>query len=265
MCSGVGLCRKSREGTMCPSYMVTREEAHSTRGRANTLRLAMNGMLGDAKLSDQGVHEVLDLCLECRACKTECPVGVDMARYKSEFLFGYWRRHGTSLEARALGNARSLARLGSLFAPLSNAVAGSPAGRALTEQFIGIDRRRRLPAFQRRTLERRVPRGAGMTRGPLLFVDTFTNYYDPEIGIAALDVLAAAGVPAALARNGCCGRPQISKGLLDDARMLAKANADRLYDDAAAGRPILFCEPSCLSAVREDAPALLRGDARRKA
>jgi Fe-S oxidoreductase len=96
-------------------------------------------------------------------------------------------------------------------------------------------------------------------------VDTFTNYYDPEIGEAALAVLAAGGAPATLARNGCCGRPQISKGLLDDARLLAKANADRLYDDAAAGRPIVFCEPSCLSAVREDAPALLRGEARRKA
>ena len=135
----------------------------------------------------------------------------------------------------------------------------------MTEHLLGIDRRRRLPLFQRRTLERRVSRRSGATSGPLLFVDTFTNYYDPEIGEAALEVLAAGGAAATLARNGCCGRPQISKGLLDDARRLAKANADRLYDDAAAGRPIVFCEPSCLSAVREDAPALLRGEARRKA
>ena len=112
MCSGVGLCRKKREGTMCPSYMVTREEAHSTRGRANMLRLAMNGMLGDARLSDQGVHEVLDLCLECRACKTECPVGVDVARYKSEFLAGYWDRHGVSLRAHAFGHAHATSRMG---------------------------------------------------------------------------------------------------------------------------------------------------------
>jgi FAD/FMN-containing dehydrogenase/Fe-S oxidoreductase len=265
MCSGVGACRKTLEGTMCPSYMATHDEQHTTRGRANVLRLAMAGRLGEAGLDDRGVYETLDLCLECRACKAECPVGVDMARYKSEFLFGYWQRHGTSFEARALGNARSLARLGSFFAPLSNAVASSAVGRALTEQFIGIDRRRQLPAFQRRTLERRVPRGIGPARGPLLFVDTFTNYYDPEIGVAALGVLEAAGVPAVLAGNGCCGRPQISKGLLDDARMLAKANADRLYEVAEAGRPIVFCEPSCLSAVREDAPALLRGEARRKA
>jgi FAD/FMN-containing dehydrogenase/Fe-S oxidoreductase len=265
MCSGVGACRKTIEGTMCPSYMATHDEQHTTRGRANVLRLAMAGRLGDAGLDDDGVYETLDLCLECRACKAECPVGVDMARYKSEFLFGYWQRHGTSIEARTLGNARSLARLGSAIAPLSNAVAGSAIGRAITEHVIGIDRRRRLPVFQRRTLERRISSGARSANGPLLFVDTFTNYYDPEIGEAVLDVLAAAGRPATLARNGCCGRPQISKGLLDDARLLAKANADRLYEDAAAGRPIVFCEPSCLSAVREDAPALLRGEARRKA
>jgi Fe-S oxidoreductase len=265
MCSGVGACRKTLEGTMCPSYMATHDEQHTTRGRANVLRLAMAGRLGDSGLDDRGVYETLDLCLECRACKAECPVGVDMARYKSEFLFGYWQRHGTSIEARTLGNARSLARLGSAFAPLSNAVAGSALGRAVTEHIVGIDRRRRLPVFQRRTLERRVAREAGTTSGPLLFVDTFTNYYDPEIGEAALAVLAAAGTPATLARNGCCGRPQISKGLLDDARLLAKTNAERLYDDAVAGRPLVFCEPSGLSAVREDAPALLRGDARRKA
>jgi Fe-S oxidoreductase len=190
-----------------------------------------------------------------------------MARFKSEFLAGYWQRHGTSLEARALGNARALARLGSALAPLSNAVAHSAPGRMLAERLLGVDRRRRLPAFQRRTLTARAPRDAapGRTSGARLFVDTFTNYYDPEIGLAALDVLAAAGVGTTLARNGCCGRPQISKGLLAEARTLAEANAERLYDDAVAGRPLLFCEPSCLSAVREDAPALLRGEARRKA
>ncbi len=129
MCSGVGLCRKKREGTMCPSYMVTREEAHSTRGRANTLRLAMAGQLGDAKLSDEGVHEVLDLCLECRACKSECPVGVDVARFKSEFLSGYWDRHGVSLTAQVFGSAHGAAVWGSRFAPLSNAIAEHAASR----------------------------------------------------------------------------------------------------------------------------------------
>jgi len=265
MCSGIGACRKTIEGTMCPSYMATHDEQHTTRGRANVLRLAMAGRLGEAGLDDRGVYETLDLCLECRACKAECPVGVDMARYKSEFLAGYWQRHGTSLEARALGHARALARLGSALAPFSNVVARSAPGRALAERLVGIDRRRRLPAFQRRTLQDRAPAAGSAPAVALLFVDTFTNYYDPAIGLAALEVLAAAGTPAALAGNGCCGRPQISKGLLGEARALAADNAERLHDDAAAGRPLVFCEPSCLSAVREDAPALLRGEARRKA
>ena len=127
MCSGVGACRKKLAGTMCPSYMATREEAHSTRGRANVLRLAMAGRLGEAGLGDEGVYEVLDLCLECRACKAECPVGVDVARFKSEFLADYWSRHGTPLRARALGNIHRLSVWGSRFAPLSN-WCGEPRG-----------------------------------------------------------------------------------------------------------------------------------------
>ena len=120
MCSGLGVCRKTQDGTMCPSYMATREEAHSTRGRANVLRLAMTGRLGEAGLADDGVHAVLDLCLECRACKAECPVGVDVARFKSEFLAGYHRRHGTPLRARALGHIHAVSRWGSRLAPASN-------------------------------------------------------------------------------------------------------------------------------------------------
>jgi len=263
MCSGVGACRKTLEGTMCPSYMATREEMHSTRGRANVLRLAMSGRLGEAGLGDDGVYETLDLCLECRACKAECPVGVDVARFKSEFLADYWQRHGTALHARALGNARSIAALGSRWAPLSNWLLDSAPARALNEAVLGIDRRRRLPQFARTPLTRLAAARSG--RDVRLFVDTFTNFYDPDIGVAVLDVLEAAGVGVSLARNGCCGRPQISKGLLADARELARRNAYALYEDAAAGRPIVFCEPSCLSAVREDAPALLRGEARERA
>jgi FAD/FMN-containing dehydrogenase/Fe-S oxidoreductase len=263
MCSGVGACRKTLEGTMCPSYMATREEMHSTRGRANVLRLAMSGRLGEAGLGDAGVYETLDLCLECRACKAECPVGVDVARFKSEFLADYWERHGTALHARALGNARSMAVLGSRWAPVANWLLGTGPARALNESVLGIDRRRRLPRFAATPLTRVAgSRSGGEAR---LFVDTFTNFYDPEIGVAALEVLEAGGATVSLARNGCCGRPQISKGLLSDARELARRNAYALYDDAVAGRPIVFCEPSCLSAVKEDAPALLQGEARDRA
>jgi Fe-S oxidoreductase len=210
------------------------------------------------------VYDALDLCLECRACKAECPVGVDVARFKSEFLADHWTRHGTPLEARVLGNARQVATWGSRLAPLSNWGAANGVTRRLTERVLGIDRRRRLPRFRRRTLADLAPTTAGDAE-VLLFNDTFTNFYDPDIGLAALRVLGAAGLRARLAPNACCGRPQISKGLLRQATAMAARNTEALYADAEAGRPLLFCEPSCLSAVREDAPALLRGEARRRA
>jgi FAD/FMN-containing dehydrogenase/Fe-S oxidoreductase len=269
MCSGVGLCRKKREGTMCPSYMVTREEAHSTRGRANTLRLAMAGQLGDAKLSDAGVHEVLDLCLECRACKSECPVGVDVARFKAEFLAGYWERNGMSPAAHAFGGAASAAALGSRFAPFSNAVVNTRIVRWAMENVIGVDRRRSLPQWTRQTLRKRTRPGTGSpepgTARALLFADTFTNYADPEIGIAALELLNAAGIATSVAPNVCCGRPLISQGRLSEARRLAAANVHALSDAARSGQAIVFVEPSCLSAVREDAPDLLRGELQQRA
>ncbi len=263
MCSGLGACRKTLDGTMCPSYMATREEADVTRGRANVLRLAMAGRLGEAGLGDEGVYRVLDLCLECRACKAECPVGVDVARFKSEFLADYWSRHGLSRHARVMSDAHNLARMGSRFAPMSNWIANAPIVRRLNEKILGVDRRRRVPPFVQKPLERRVPPIADPDA--VLFTDTFTNYYDPEIGLAAIAVLNAAGVRVGLAGNVCCGRPKISKGVLDDARALAAENVNRLYSHVAAGRQVIFCEPSCLSAVREDAPDLLRGEAQRRA
>ncbi len=269
MCSGVGLCRKKREGTMCPSYMVTSEEAHSTRGRANTLRLAMAGQLGDAKLSDEGVLEVLDLCLECRACKSECPVGVDVARFKSEFLAGYWDRRGMSLSAHAFGSAHAAAVVGSALAPLSNAVANSRLGKWIAEQLIGVDRRRSLPQWTRHTLRKQIrDQGSGIGdqgNRAFLFADTFTDHADPEIGLAAIEVMTAAGIAAQVAPNVCCGRPLISQGRLSEARRLAAANVHALYDAAHHGHAIVFVEPSCLSAVREDAPDLLRGELQRRA
>jgi FAD/FMN-containing dehydrogenase/Fe-S oxidoreductase len=264
MCSGLGACRKGQSGTMCPSFMATREEAHSTRGRANALRLALAGQLGSAGLADGAVREVLDLCLECRACKTECPVGVDVARMKSEFLSAYWKARGTPLSARALGHVDRVAVWGSRLAPISNALARTGFVRTLNERLLGVDRRRTLPAFAKRTfraLTHADPAGADVA----LFVDTFTNHFHPAIGMAALDVIERVGRRAALAPNVCCGRPLISQGLLDEARDRARENAERLYALASEGRPLVFLEPSCLSAVREDAPDLLTGDARRKA
>jgi FAD/FMN-containing dehydrogenase/Fe-S oxidoreductase len=279
MCSGLGVCRKTLECTMCPSYMATLDEKHSTRGRANVLRLAMAGRLGEAGLGDEGVREVLDLCLECRACKAECPVGVDVARFKSEFLAGYFTRHGTPLRTRAIGHIHALSRWASPVAPIANALARSRPGRWLSEAFLGIDRRRTPPAWTRDTFARRFARRVSAIHNPrpvrnpqstirnavILFNDTFTNYNHPEIGVAAAAVLDAASVGVRLAAHGCCGRPSISQGLLDDAREMATRNVDALYDAASRGDAIVFLEPSCLSAVREDAPALLRGEAQRRA
>jgi FAD/FMN-containing dehydrogenase/Fe-S oxidoreductase len=264
MCSGLGVCRKKLDGTMCPSFMVTREEAHSTRGRANVLRLAMAGRLDKMDLRDQDVYDVLDLCLECRACKSECPVGVDVARFKSEFLADYWRRHGTPFRARALGNVHAIAGWGSRLAPVSNWMISNPIVRRLNQGLLGIDRRRRLPTFRRRTLSKIAPT-FDESCDVVLFNDTFTNHCDPAIGLASIDVLRATGVRAGIVPHSCCGRPQISKGLLADARTLTGTTVNELYPYAAGGRKIVFCEPSCLSAMREDVPSLQRGETQQKA
>jgi len=265
MCSGLGVCRKTLEGTMCPSYMATREETHTTRGRSNVLRLAMGGKLASSGLDDKGVYEALDLCLECRACKAECPVGVDMARYKSEFLAQHWQTYGTPLHAKMLGNVRTVAERGSSFASIVNWVQGTKPVRMINEAVFGIDHRRTLPALAARTLVSQTKGRGSSNPAVLLFNDTFTNFYDPEIGVAVWDVLDSTGLAVALAPNHCCGRPLISKGLLAQARVQAQRNTDALYDSAVAGQKIVFCEPSCLSAVKEDAPSLLRGDEQKRA
>ena len=266
MCSGVGACRKTLDGTMCPSYMATRDEAHATRGRANVLRMAIAGRLGESGLGDDGVREVLDLCLECRACKAECPVGVDVARFKSEFLADYWQRHGTPLKARLLGHIRELSSWARLAPSIANWSIENGWVRRLNERFAGIDSRRPMPKWAARTLASRW-RGTTAARDTsvLLFNDTFTNFYNPEVGLAAADVLTAAGMPAALAPSACCGRPLISQGLLEAARQRAAFATTKLHPAVAAGKRLVFVEPSCLSSFREDIPALLRGDAQRKA
>jgi hypothetical protein len=202
MCSGVGACRKTRGGAMCPSFMATRDEADSTRGRANVLRLALSGRMHEAGLDDEGVKGVLDLCLECRACKSECPVGVDVGRYKSEFLAGYWERHGIATSAKTFGRIHEVAPWASRLAPLVNAIGASRWGRSLAASVAGVDPRRDLPQWTRRTLRARL----ASARAPdapraVLFADTFTNHVDPEIGEDAFAVLNRAGLPTAWRRT----------------------------------------------------------------
>ncbi len=196
MCSGVGACRKKLSGTMCPSYMATRDESASTRGRANVLRLAMSGRLDEAGLGDDGVYRVLDLCLECRACKAECPVGVDVARFKSEFLADYYARHGVPVEGENAGQCAARRRSGaaaSLLWPMAWLAIRRCGGR---EKLVGY----RCPAnpsvWRRDTFEKRVKAQTKTPEALHLFNDTFTNHYDPEIGVAALDVLERGGFSA---------------------------------------------------------------------
>jgi FAD/FMN-containing dehydrogenase/Fe-S oxidoreductase len=271
LCAGVGECRKRRDGTMCPSFQATREEQHSTRGRANALRLALTGQLGLTGLTDPLLHDVFDLCLECKACKAECPTNVDIARLKAEFLDQYYRLHGLPWRAWVFGNVARLSKWGSRLAPVSNWMARSRLGRRVSEMLLGIDRRRLPPAFARQTLRHRL-RGtafadSGRATQVVLFPDTFTNYCEPEIGVAAAAILSALNVGVSLGPPElvCCGRPLMSNGMLTQAVENASRNVKALYPIAAAGTPIVACEPSCILTIKDDYPALLRGEERRQA
>ena len=260
-CSGVGACRKTLTGTMCPSYMATRNEIDSTRGRANALRVALVGGLEATGFGDEELLPVLDLCLECKACKRECPTGVDMARLKSEFLHQYHTRHGASLRERVLSRTDRIAQWGSRLAPLSNWLAGAGVVRRLNERLFGLDRRRPLPAFAARPFTgswHKSSRQAAATQ-VALFADTFNNYYEPTHLSDAARVLERCGAAVTIAPQVCCGRPLISKGFLDAAARQASTVTAALLPLAQAGTPILFCEPSCYSAVQDDHPGLLRG------
>jgi len=268
-CQRIGACRKTGIGVMCPSYMVTREEEHATRGRANALVHALSQPDPKAALGDERLHEILDLCLECKACTSECPLSVDMASLKSEFLSHYQDVHGVPLRSRAFGAIRTLNRLGAAAAPLSNLPGRSAPLRRLLENKLGIARRRPLPRFERETLprwDRRRASPAAGSRGDVVFLaDSFTSFTEPAIGRAAIELLEAAGHRVRLESAGCCGRASISKGLLDDARGKAAAMAARLAPEAERGVPIVGCEPSCLLTLREEHLALLPGDPRASA
>jgi FAD/FMN-containing dehydrogenase/Fe-S oxidoreductase len=265
-CQRIGACRKTGIGVMCPSYMATREEEHATRGRANALVKALSEPDPKAALGDHRLHEILDLCLECKACKSECPLSVDMATMKAEFLSHYQDVHGVPLRSRLFGSIRRLNRLGAATAPVSNLPARVPALRALLERTAGIARRRPLPRFERETLvrwQRRRRRSSAGARGELVFLaDSFTTFTEPAVGRAAIELLEAAGWAVRLESAGCCGRASISKGLLDQAREMAADMAGRLAPYAECGVPIVGCEPSCLLTLREEHLALLPDDPR---
>jgi FAD/FMN-containing dehydrogenase/Fe-S oxidoreductase len=266
MCNGAGVCRKTQGGTMCPSYRATRDERDSTRGRANALRLALVGDAPRSPLSERWVHDVMDLCLQCKACKTECPSNVDMAKLKAEFLHAYHKRNQRPLGHYLMANIHRLNPVGAKFAPLANRVANRRFVRRIMEQLCGIDRRRSLPVFHRdhfrRWFDHRSPtrqQGNGSPTRVILLDDCFTTFNEPQIGRAAVRVLEAAGVTVELAGGICCGRALISKGFLPQAKELAREAIPKLAKRVDDGTPILGLEPSCLLTLADEWPELVPG------
>ncbi|MDH4246665.1 MAG: FAD-binding protein [Deltaproteobacteria bacterium] len=264
MCNGNGNCRKLDLGTMCPSYQVTREDRHSTRGRANALKGVLQGDLqGEAYLS-RDMYEVMELCLECKGCKTECPSKVDMAKFKYEFLYQYQKKHGVSLRNRLFANIAAVSPLGSALAPLSNWVMNSMPHRGLLN-LLGVSSKRTLPAFSRQRFSRwfaaRTPGESGRDPRPavVLFADTFVEHNTPALGRDTVEILERAGYRVIVPERRCCGRPMISKGLLDQARENAAFNLAVLKPYAQQGLPIVGVEPSCILTLKEEYRDLLPG------
>ncbi|WP_291848546.1 FAD-binding and (Fe-S)-binding domain-containing protein [Bradyrhizobium sp.] len=270
MCNNNGACRKLEGGVMCPSYRATRNEKDVTRGRANTLRLAISGQLGpDAMASDQ-MLETLKLCVSCKACRHECPVGVDMAKMKIEVLAARVASHGLSLRDRLVGYLPRYADLASRLAPLPNLRNRSPLLRRLFEKIAGISAQRALPAF-RRDMFRTGAETVGAADGPeaVLFADTFNRAYERENLDAALRVLVEAGYrvhlpkPADGTRALCCGRTFLSAGLVDQARDELNRLVTTYAPFAARGVPIVGLEPSCLLTLRDELLSLRADSAAR--
>lgn len=292
-CNGVGACRKLGSGTMCPSYMATMDEKDTTRGRANALRLAMSGQLGTpapgnptpgsdngnrqasltvddmtAALGGDEVQGVLDLCLSCKACKTECPNAVDMSKLKAEALQMRHDQRGIPLGYKLIGRMPDVSKF--MFGPFAwvgRMLDKLPPYRVLFEKMTGIDRRRPLPPFATRHLKsllkkRGTPNPiADDAKTVVLFNDTYTNTMEPRLGVAAVDLLEGCGYRVVLANAGCCQRPRLSKGMVKEAKKLGTKTLANLDAYAKQGLPILCLEPSCASALADDLPDLIDDEA----
>jgi Fe-S oxidoreductase len=262
MCTGVGACRQMLDGTMCPSYRATLDEEHSTRGRANALRLAMTRQLGPDGMTSQRLFEVMDLCLSCKSCKSECPSNVDVARLKSEFLQKHHDAHGPGLRERIIASSTSMAgMLAGRKAPIINFVQNTWLFRKVLELVAGFDSRRKLPEytsvpFPMWFAKRSRPNGR-LTKKVVLFDDTYMNYHQTNVGISAVELLESCGYEVILANAGCCQRPKISHGFLRDARIKGKKTLLNLDKYIQQGLKIVVCEPACCSALTDDLPDLI--------
>jgi FAD/FMN-containing dehydrogenase/Fe-S oxidoreductase len=263
-CVGVGACRKEEGGAMCPSYMATREEKHSTRGRAHLLWELLQGEVLEGGWQNGDVKDALDLCLSCKACKTECPTNVDLATYKAEFLSHYYEGRSRPLAAYAFGLIDRWARIASHTPRLANAFGHFPVTAGLAKRMLHIAPQRSLPEFALSTFRKRIAgRTTGGGRPVLLWADTFTNYFQPHIAEAARDVLSEAGFAVkVLPRHVCCGRPLYDFGMLDRAKEYLRDAFDALAPEISAGTPIVVLEPSCASVFRDEAVNLMPEDPR---
>ncbi len=258
LCNGAGVCRKMAEsgGSMCPSYMATEEEKDSTRGRANVFRHVFAGE-NPAGFASEDLKEALDLCLSCKACKSECPANVDMAKMKAEFLSGWHRENGSSIKERFFSDAAKVFPLASALPGIANKVAASGIGKKVLESVFGIDARRDLPQFAKQTFKKwyKKHQQNGVVRSKqkvVLFVDVFTNYTEPEVAISALKVLEEMGFEVIIPKAMEAGRPQISKGFLEEAQKICYQVLDEMEDFVKAGIPVVGLEPSEILTLRDE-------------
>lgn len=256
MCNGNGECRKS-EGIMCPSFQATLDERHTTRARANLLRSVITDRHFVKTLGDKEVYDILDLCLECKGCKTECPSSVDMAKMKAEALYHHHQKHPPAMRTRLFAAMPDLLSWASLAPTAFNILKASPLAKAWLKH-IGITTTRHLPDMAPRTFSKIAKSYPSTSKPPVvLFNDTYTEYYHPHLGQMACDLFSHLGYNVIIPPRRCCGKPWFSKGFLPQAREKALAIVHMLYPYAEKKIPIVILEPSCLFAIRDDYPALL--------
>jgi FAD/FMN-containing dehydrogenase/Fe-S oxidoreductase len=264
MCNNNGACRKSDPGVMCPSYRATGDEQHLTRGRANSLRLALSGQLGPDALTSDAMRATMDLCISCKGCRRECPTGVDMAKMKIEFLHHYRKRHPLTARERLIAYLPRYAPHAARLAPLVNLRNRLPFLARLGERIFGFSARRQLPEWQTDYYRGSTDTGPQGGRNVVLLVDTFNRYFEPENAWAVERVLARAGYRVNTPEPGCgrplcCGRTFLAAGLVDEAREEARRMLAALAPAIAAGTPIIGLEPACLLTLRDEFPAMLPG------
>ena len=264
MCSGVGECRKLQGGTMCPSFRATREEAHSTRGRANVLRLGMSGQLKNG-LANEAIIDALDLCLSCKACKSECPSNVDMGKLKGEIWQKKYDEKGIPVRDRLVRDSPKMAAMfsGKLAAAV-NRIQKTKTFRSIVEKIAGIEKERILPEYAPQPFYKWFAKNYSTKREAnkkvVLFADTYLNFHEPNIGIAATHLLQSLGYEVILANVGCCQRTKISHGFLRDAKKEGTKTAQKLDKYFQQGLKVVVCEPSCTSALADDLPDLIDDD-----